>query len=115
MSEDPRRTGLKAGLRQLTAAQLRRVIDYPGEMFLDEVNYVDGKFCPLAVGLSLGEEIVEPTHEKVFARLTELGYVVYNTFGVTGSFYTTERARDLMAAAREVLSEKLAEAGSRSP
>lgn len=31
MHEDPRKTGLKNGLRQLTVEQLQCVIDYPGE------------------------------------------------------------------------------------
>lgn len=51
--EDPRKTGLKNGLRQLTANQLQKVIDYPKDMVLDTYNYQDGCFCPLAVGAGL--------------------------------------------------------------
>jgi len=106
MSEDPRKTGLKNGLRQLTIEQLKRVIEYPDEMVLDTYNYDDGKFCPLAVGVGLDLTMREPTHEKVFNKLTEMGYVVYNTRGIDGIFYTDNRKADLLEAAREVLEEK---------
>ena len=106
LNEDPRKTGLKNGLRQLTIEQLERVINYKGEMVLDSVNYEDGKFCPLAVGVGLDKWIQEPTHDKVFGMLTLLGYKVYNTRGIAGEFYTSNRLEDLLAAAREVLEEK---------
>jgi hypothetical protein len=105
--EDARKTGLKNGLRQLTFEQLQRVIDYPGEMILDEFNYKDGKFCPLAIGIGLDQIMTaDPTHEKVFITLTEMGYKVYNTLGIAGEFYTTNRKQDLLEAAKEVLEEK---------
>lgn len=103
--QDPRKTGLKDGLRQLTAEQLQRVIDYPKEMVLDSFNYEDGKFCPLAVALELDKNIIEPTHDKVFKTLTSMGYRVYNTRGIEGKFYTENRLEDLLAAAKEVLLE----------
>lgn len=105
--EDARKTGLKKGLRQLNITQLKRVIEFPGQMILDEVNYADGKFCPLAVALNLDKIITEPSHEKVFEVLTTLGYNVYNTRGIEGNFYTTHRKEDLLEAAQEVLQEKL--------
>jgi hypothetical protein len=105
-TEDPRKTGLKDGLRQLTAGQLRRVIEYPGEMVLDTYNYEDGKFCPLAIGIGIDSMIKFPTHQKVFNILTDLGYNVYNTRGIPGEFYTTNRLQDLLEAAHEVLTEK---------
>lgn len=104
--EDPRKIGLKSGLRQLTIEQLQRVIDYPDDMILDQYNYQDGKFCPLAVGLELDKIIPEPTHDKIFNHLTKLGYQVYNTRGIKGEFYTTNRKEDLIIAAKEVLEEK---------
>lgn len=107
MKEDPRKTGLKKGLRQLTAEQIQRVIDYPGEMVLDSYNYHDGKFCALAVALELDKTIADPTHEKVFNKLTEMGYSVYNTRGIEGEFYRNNRKEDLITAAKEVLEEKL--------
>lgn len=103
--EDPRKTGLKDGLRQLTIEQLQRVIDYPGEMVLDTFNYQDGKFCPLAVALEL-DKMPEPSHDKVFQALTDMGYNVYNTRGIPGDFYTTNRLEDLLQAAKEILQEK---------
>lgn len=106
-NEDPRKTGLKNGLRQLTAKQLQRVIDYQDEMVLDTYNYEGGKFCPLAIGAGLDLVITNPTHESVFELLDNLGYKVYNTRGIKGEFYTTNRKEDLMIAAKEVLQEKL--------
>lgn len=103
--EDPRKTGLKNGLRQLDANQLQKVISYPDEMVLDTYNYQDGKFCPLAVAIGL-ETMPEPTHEKVYNELIRLGYKVYNTRGIKGDFYTTNRLADLLEAASEVLEEK---------
>lgn len=104
--EDSRKIGLKNGLRQLTIEQLQRVIDYPGEMVLDEYNYQDGKFCPLAVGVGLDLSMIDPTHDKVFETLTAMGYKVYNTRGIIGNFYTDNRKEDLLEAAKEVLQEK---------
>ena len=106
MNEDPRKIGLKNGLRQLTVEQIQRVIDYPGEMVLDSCNYEDGKFCPLAVAVELDKTMINPTHDKVFETLTSMGYKVYNTRGIPGEFYTTNRLEDLLAAAKEVLQEK---------
>lgn len=106
MDEDPRKIGLKNGLRQLTIEQLERVINYPGEMVLDTYNYEDGKFCPLAVALELDKIIIEPTHNKVFQTLTDMGYKIYNTRGIAGSFYTDNRREDLLQVAKEVLYEK---------
>lgn len=102
--EDARKTGLKNGLRQLTKAQLQRVVDYPGEMVLDEFNFCEGKFCPLAVGVGL-DSMPNPTHEKVFDALIGMGYKVYNTRGIVGDFYTANRKADLLAAANEILKE----------
>jgi hypothetical protein len=104
--EDPRKTGLKNGLRQLTIEQLQRVIDYPGEMVLDSFNYENGNFCALAIGVGLDKTMIDPSHEKVFQALTDMGYNVYNTRGISGEFYTTDRLRDLLEAAKEVLQEK---------
>src|SRR4051812_16652903 len=104
--EDPRKTGLKNGLRQLTAEQIKKVIEYPGEMVLDRFNYCDGKFCPLAVALDLDKKVQNPTHEKVFNLLTDMGFKVYNTRGIKGDFYTSNRRQDLLTAAKEVLAEK---------
>lgn len=105
--EDPRKAGLKRGLRQLTINELSRVINYPGEMVLDDVNYKDGRFCPLAVGLGL-DQMTEPSHEKVSTVLQVMGYTINNTRGIKGDFYTTNRKEDLLLAAEEVLVEKLA-------
>ena len=105
MTEDSRKIGLKNGLRQLTAAQLQRVIDYPGEMVLDSYNYHDGNFCALAIGVGLDKTMIDPSHEKVFQALTDMGYNVYNTRGIPGEFYTTNRLEDLLEAAKEVLQE----------
>lgn len=106
-AEDPRKTGLKEGLRQLTAEQLQRVIGYPGEMVLDHLNYQDGKFCALAIGAGIDQWMEKPSQDKVFGMLLLLGYRVYNTRGIAGEFYTTNRKEDLLEAAKEVLQEKL--------
>lgn len=106
-SEDPRKTGLKKGLSQLTIKQLQRVIDYPNEMILDDYNYHEGKFCPLAIGLELDKTITDPTHEKISNILIDLDYKIYNTRGVKGEYYTTNRKEDLLETAKEVLEEKI--------
>ncbi len=105
--EDPRKRGLKDGLRQLTAEQIEKVLSWPDDLVLDHCNYQDGKFCPLAVGVGL-EKMPDPTHDKVYAELVRLGYKVYNTRGIKGDFYTTDRKADLIQAANEVLAEKRA-------
>jgi hypothetical protein len=111
MTEDPRKTGLKNGLRQLTIEQLQRVINYRGQMVYDTYNYQDGNFCPLAIAVELDKTIKFPTHDKIFGALTAMGYKVYNTRGIEGQFYTTNRKEDLLEAAKEVLQEKLDEEG----
>lgn len=105
MSEDPRKTGLKNGLRQLNIEQLEKVLNYPEEMVLDEFNYFEGKFCPLAVAVGL-EKMENPSHSKVFDKLTEMGFSVYNTRGISGQFYTNNRKNDLIEAVQEVILEK---------
>jgi hypothetical protein len=107
--EDPRKTGLKSGLRQLNIEQLERLINYPGEMILDKLNYQDGLFCPLAIALKLDEKLLYPSHNSVYKTLTKLGYKVYNTRGIEGKFYTYNRKEDLLIAAKEILKEKLNE------
>lgn len=106
MSEDPRKSGLKRGLRQLTTEQLQRVIDYPGEMVLDTYNYSEGKFCPLAIALELDKTIANASHDIVFKTIDDMGYKIYNTRGIQGEFYTTNRKEDLLEAVREVLEDK---------
>lgn len=107
LKEDPRKTGLKNGFRQLTVPQLLRVVNFKGEMVLDTFNYENGQFCPLAVGVGLHEKMKDATHEKVLEELNQMGYKVNNTRGIAGEFYTKERKRDLFVAAQEVLEEKL--------
>lgn len=114
IDEDPRKTGLKNGLRQLTAEQLLRVIDWPHPMVLDTFNYEDGKFCPLAVAVGIPETMTNPSHDKVFDELTSRGYKVYNTRGIDGDFYTTDRLSDLLLATKEVLKEKHDSSNSKS-
>lgn len=106
---DLRKEGLKYGLRQLTITELERVILYRDKMCLDSFNYneEDKTFCPLAIALELDKNIDNPTHEKVYNNLINKGYKVYNTRGVKGEFYTNNRERDLLIAAKEVLEEKL--------
>lgn len=106
MAEDPRKTGLKDGLRQLTIEQLQRVIDYPGEMVLNDYNYYHGNYCPLAIALELDKKVNHPTHDKIYQILTDMGYKVYNTRGIIGEYYTNNRKQDLLTAAQEVLLEK---------
>lgn len=108
-SEDPRKTGLKNGLRQLNLKQLIRVMKFSGEMVLDTYNYQDGKFCPLAIALELDQTMIAPTHDKVFEELTKLGFKVYNTRGILGKFYTDNRRVDLQEAAMEIFYEKINE------
>lgn len=106
MKEDPRKTGLKNGLRQLTNEQIQKVLDWPYPMILDTYNYENGCYCPLAVGAGLPGTIENPTHEKVYDKLVSLGYKVYNTRGIKGEFYINEREKDLRVAAHEVLKER---------
>ena len=105
-TEDPRKTGLKNGIRQLTNEQIVRLLEWPDDLVLDTFNYLDGKYCPLAVAIGLPGQIAEPTHDKIFNELVERGYKVYNTRGICGEFYTTNRKEDLIIAAKEVLAER---------
>jgi hypothetical protein len=106
--EDARKAGLKSGIRQLTSEQIQRTLDYPGEMALDHGNYVDGKFCPLAVGAGLDKLPwkTPPTDSAVTALLHILGFRVNNTRGLRGKFFRKNRLRDYRCAACEVLGER---------
>lgn len=106
VTEDPRKTAVKNGLRQLTAGQIRRVLSYRDPMIHDQFNYADGMYCPLAVGCGLPGVMKDPTNDKVVQVLTLMGYKVNNTKGVEGTFYRDNRAADLREAALEVLVEK---------
>lgn len=107
LSSDPRKEGLKEGLRQLTVDQLLRVQSFPAKkLLLDELNYENGKFCPLAVGVGLDQFVKDPSQEKIYAILALAGYKINNTRGKSGTFYTTNRLSDLYLALYEVLEEK---------
>lgn len=54
-------------------------------MVLDEYNYHDGKFWPLAITLELDKTLINPTYDKVFNVLIEMNYKVYNTRGIEGT------------------------------
>jgi len=74
-------------------------------MVLDSCNFEGGKFCALTIGVGLDTWMQEPTHDKVL-ECSPLGYKVYNTRGIKGEFYTSNRLEDLLAAARKALEEK---------
>lgn len=103
---DARKTAVLNALRQLSTAQINRVLSYRGEMIHDTFNYKDGAYCPLAVACGLPGIVKEPTNEKVIAILHVMGYTVMNTRGVPGTFYRDNRAADLKTAAMEVLEER---------
>ena len=109
-TEDLRKTALKNGLRQLTIDQLRRVANYNGIIACDYGNYVDGRFCAIAIGLGLDQTMTEPTNDKVRADLIARGLKIDNLKGVPGTFYTKDRRADLDRAVAEVIHEKF-EAG----
>ncbi len=104
--EDPRKTGLKKGLRQLTNEQIQKLLNWNGPIVLDDCNYRDGMFCPLAIAVGL-ETMKEPTDQKVTEELELQGYLVRNTRGIEGAFYQhPNRYRDLRIAAQEILKER---------
>lgn len=104
--EDPRKTALKNGLRQLSIDELQEVLEYPGEMVLDHCNYKDGMFCPLAVAKDIHKTMQNPTDIEVTLELKSMGLKIYNTRGIKGSFYTENRREDLFIAIKEVIKEK---------
>lgn len=116
--EDPRKSALKRGLRQLQVEDVRRLVDHveagnPVLLDRDEAgaaNYSGGTFCPLAVAFGLPGLYAklgrEPSDEDVRDMLWGAGLRIYNTRGVEGTFYREHRREDLLTAAREVLVEK---------
>jgi len=109
MQEDKRKEGLKNGIRQLTNDQIFTTLLYADQMAYDHGNYVDGKFCPLAVGAGVDRldwSKNPPTNDKVAAMLTLMGYTVNNTRGIMGEFYKDNRKEDYKTAALEVLAER---------
>lgn len=105
--KDARKEGLKNGIRQLSTGGIMRTLDNE-PMALNDGNYVDGKFCPLARGAGLDqlEWKNPPTDSAVAAILHILGFKVNNTRGVKGKFFRKNRARDYRIAAGEVLNER---------
>jgi len=108
MKEDLRKSGLKNGIRQLETNQIVRTLTYDGKMAMDHGNYVDGKFCPLAIGAGLDrlEWKIPPSDSAVTAMLHLLGFKVNNTRGIKGKFFRKNRERDYRLAAGEVLKER---------
>lgn len=113
--EDPRKTALKNGLRQLRPHELWRLVEWVesgGAVLLDRdengwANYNGQAYCPLAIAVSLHEGIPWASDNDVYQYLTGWqGFKVYNTRGVRGEFYTTNRRADLLVAAHEVIAEK---------
>jgi hypothetical protein len=106
--EDPRKTGLKNGIRQLTNEQIVRTLTFEGCMAVDDGNYVNGCFCPLAIGAGIDRLAwaKPPTDAAVAATLHLLGYRVNNTRGIRGDFFRENRIADYRLAAQEVLDER---------
>ena len=120
--EDPRKTALKKGLAQLRPQELvslMRDIETGAPLLLDRdehghANYCPetDTFCPLALATVTVDWLVKgwiypPADEEVARFLVnDMGFTIYNTRGVAGEFYTTNRRADLLTAAREVLKEK---------
>src|SRR5688572_22175283 len=115
--EDPRKEALKEGLRQLEPYELRKLIDHlkAGKPLLldrDEegnANYSNGMLCPLAIAVGIDEtSLIEGATDQFIAwylaDFCELK--IYNTRGIVGEFYTTNRREDLLLASKEVLGEK---------
>lgn len=114
---DPRRAALKRGLRQLQPYQLQRLlehIDAGKPLLLDRdaegrANFSEGVYCPLAVATKMDEmygflrEV--PTNEGIEQSLLTSGFEIYNTRGVAGEYYTTDRRADLRQAVVEVIAE----------
>ncbi len=107
INEDPRKTALKNGIRQLTTEQIQRTLDFDGKMAVDHGNYVDGCYCPLAIGVGLDTiPIKNPTNDSISAILCLMGYKVNNTRGIKGEFFTKNRLEDYKQAAQEVIEER---------
>ena len=113
MVTDPRHKILKERLQSLTKEQLKRLLDYPEEMIMDEFNYVDGRFCPLAVAFDLPKLLEGQflNNEVVRSKVEELGNLQMDNFqinptkGIKGSFYTDNRKEDLLNLVCEILGE----------
>lgn len=106
MIEDLRKRGLKQGLRQLTNIEIIRLLNYEGEIILDDYNYHNDQFCPLAIALDLHTAMTDPTDQKVKDYLHEQGYKIFNTRGIKGNYYTGNRLEDLLTTAHEILHER---------
>lgn len=107
---DARKEGLKKGIRQLTSAGIYRTLEASRDdkVTMDHGNYVDGKFCPLAIGAGLDKLQWKnpPTDTAVTAVLHLLGFKVNNTRGIKGKFFRRNRKRDYQIAAYEILEER---------
>lgn len=117
---DPREIALRNGLRQLENDQLDLLIkwiDLDLPVLLDRdwrgaANYSaaeGGTFCPLAIALGLPGLFAAAgrmaTDYAVTTYLRSLGLELYNTRGIEGEFYTTNRREDLREAAEFVRRE----------
>lgn len=86
----------------LTFEQLLRILDYDNEFLLDDCNYRDGKFCPLAVAFNLHETVSNPSDDIIRDEIVRIGnaqipdFAINPTKGIQGTFYTTNRRDDLM-------------------
>jgi hypothetical protein len=112
MKSDPRYIALCSGLRQLTVSQLYKLYFHladNGAVVLDDCNFKDGVYCPLAIAVGLDKFVKTPSEAIVYSILTLAGLKINNTRGVAGEFYTVERRRDLEIAVDDVLIEKVQE------
>ena len=116
---DARKEALKEGLRQLKPAHIERLISHIKEgkpLLLDRdeegnANYSNGTLCPLAVAIEVEDFLYvfdKPMNNENVAWFLEdvCKFKIYNTRGISGEFYTTNRREDLLLAAEEVLQEK---------
>jgi nicotinamide riboside kinase len=105
---------MKGRLESLTVDQLRRLIEYPGEIVCDTYNYDGENFCALAIAFEVPKLLEGQvlTNDVVRSKIIEIGssqipgFIIDPTKGVAGDFYTVDRRADLIGLAREVLNRK---------
>jgi len=92
-------------LNTLSVQEIQRIKDNIDIICFDTLNYnaEENTFCPLAVAMNLHKSIGNPTDEKIQSEIGKRFQPVNALKGVKGTFYTSDRKKDLLEVCDEVI------------
>jgi len=108
MQEDKRYTAVRERFESCSDEELQRIIDDQDKLCLDTFNYdlSEKTFCPIALAMNLHNEIKSPTDDLIKEEIGKRFTPTNILKGVDGSFYTSNRKKDILTLCKEILNKR---------